>query len=98
MKTMHSFRALSLGLAFAGNALAATFTVINTASDGAGSFAQAIRDANNSPDPVNTIVFNIPGPGPHYINPPVGGFPLLIKDNTTIDGYSQPGSAVNTAP
>jgi hypothetical protein len=28
----------------------------------------------------------------------VGGFPLIIKDNMTIDGYSQPGSSVNTKP
>ena len=81
-----------------GMAHAATFTVSTTASNGAGSFSQAIRDADASADPANTIRFNIPGAGPHYIAPPVGGFPLVIKDNTTIDGYSQPGSSVNTRP
>ncbi len=79
-----------------GAANAATFTVTTAASDGAGSFSKAIRDADASADLVNTIRFNIPGVGPHYIVPPVGGFPLLTKDNTTIDGYSQPGSSVNT--
>jgi hypothetical protein len=77
---------------------AATFTVTTTAPDGPGSFSQAIRDANASSDPVNTIAFNIQGAGPHYINPPPGGFPLLTKDNTTIDGYTQPGSSPNTNP
>lgn len=81
-----------------GVASAGTFTVTTTASDGAGSFSQAIRDADASADTADTIVFNIPGAGPHYINPPANGFPLIIKDNLTIDGYSQPGSAVNTAP
>lgn len=76
---------------------AATFTVTTAASNGAGSFSQAIRDADASTDSAVTIRFNIPGAGPHYIAPPVGGFPLVTKDNLTIDGYSQPGSSVNTA-
>ena len=79
-------------------ARAATFTVTTTASNGAGSFSQAMRDADASADLANTIRFNIPGAGPHYIAPPAGGFPLVTKDNTTIDGYSQPGSSVNTRP
>ena len=84
--------------ALIGVARAATFTVTTTASDGAGSFSKAIRDADASADLVNTIRFNIPGTGPHYIAPPVGGFPLITKDNLTVDGYSQPGSSVNTRP
>ncbi len=76
---------------------AAIFTVTTTASDGPGSFSKAIRDADASPDLAPVIAFNIAGAGPHYIAPPVGGFPLIYKDNVTIDGYSQPGSAVNTA-
>lgn len=79
-----------------GTASAATFTVTTTASDGPGSFSQAIRDADASPDTSNTIRFNIAGAGPHYISPPASGFPLITKDNTTVDGYSQPGSSVNT--
>lgn len=98
MKTNRCFLPLVILLGLAGTARAATFTVTNTASDGPGSFSQALRDVAASPDPANTIAFNIPGAGPHYINPPPGGFPLLIKDNTTIDGYTQPGSSVNTNP
>jgi hypothetical protein len=81
-----------------GAAQAATFTVTNTASDGPGSLSQAIRDADASAASANTISFNIAGAGPHYIVPPAAGFPLVTKDNTTIDGYSQPGSSVNTKP
>ena len=64
-----------------GVAHAATFTVTSTASSGPGSFSQAILDADASADPAPIIAFNIAGAGPHYIAPPVGGFPLLIKDN-----------------
>src|SRR5689334_232964 len=45
----------------------------------------------------DTINFNISGPGPHYLEPPNGGFPIISKHNVTIDGYSQPGSAPNSA-
>jgi len=83
---------------FVGVASAVTFTVTTTASSGAGSFAQAIRDADASADPAPIIAFNIPGAGPHHLAPPAGGFPLVTKDNLTIDGYSQPGSSVNTRP
>src|SRR5439155_2349774 len=44
------------------------------------------------------INFNIPGSGPHVIATPVNGYPLITKNNTTIDGYSQPGSSPNTNP
>lgn len=98
MKTARCLPPLAALLGLIGTAQAATFTVTNTASDGPGSFSQALRDVAASADPANTIAFNIPGAGPHYINPPSGGFPLLIKDNTTIDGYTQPGSSVNTNP
>src|SRR5437773_2348830 len=46
----------------------------------------------------DTINFNIAGPGPHYIEPPNGGFPFISKQNVTIDGYSQPGAVPNTNP
>lgn len=87
-------------IASIGAAHAATFTVTTAASDGVGSFSQAIRDADASADPTNTINFGIPpfDGTVKYIVPPVGGFPLIIKDNVTVDGYSQPGSVVNTAP
>ena len=43
-----------------------TFSVINTASTGNGSLAQAITNANNTPGD-DTIIFDIPGTGPHII-------------------------------
>ncbi len=73
--------------------LAATFTVTNTDDSGPGSLRQAIDDANANPG-ADTIAFDIPGPGVHTITPlsllPIINSPMLI------DGYTQPGSAVNT--
>jgi hypothetical protein len=47
-----------------------TFTVINTNDDGPGSLRAAIAGVNGiSPASPHTIVFNIPGPGPHIISP-----------------------------
>jgi len=84
----------------AGNVSAATVTVTQ-ADDGvsnigaAGTFYWALTNCN----PGDTIAFNIPGSGPHYLKPPPGGFPLVYqKHNLTIDGYTQPGSSVNTKP
>jgi hypothetical protein len=45
----------------------------------------------------DTIAFNIPGAGPHYLQEPPGGFPIVYKKyNLVIDGYTQPGSSANT--
>jgi parallel beta-helix repeat protein len=67
-----------------------TFTVTTTADSGAGSYRQAILDANANPGP-DTIAFNIPGPGPYVITPtaPWGAFTEPI----VIDGTTQPGYA-----
>src|SRR5690349_7569376 len=47
----------------------------------------------------DTINFNIPGSGPHYLVSPSGGYPIITNlNNITIDGYSQPGSSPNTNP
>jgi hypothetical protein len=47
----------------------------------------------------DTIQFNIPGTGPHYLVSPPGGYPIITNiNNVTIDGYSQPGSSPNTNP
>jgi len=79
---------------------AATITVTN-ADDGVsniggpGTFYWAITNCN----PGDTIAFNIPGDGPHYLQEPPGGFPLIHKKyNLLVDGYTQPGSARNTNP
>lgn len=72
----------------------ATFTVTNSNSSGAGSFNQAIIDANTTAG-LDTIDFNLAGSGPHTI---VLTAPLpSITDAVIIDGYSQGGSSVNTA-
>lgn len=67
---------------------AATFTVTTTADSGAGSFDQAILDANANPGADN-IHFNIGGGGPQII---AGAIPV-ITDAVTIDGTTQPGYA-----
>ena len=77
---------------------AATFTVRNTNDAGVDSLRQAITDANAAGG-ANTIVFAIPGTGPHTITlasqlPAVGA--PGGANSLTIDGYSQPGSAMNT--
>jgi Putative Ig domain len=76
-------------------ARANNFVVLNPNSAGPGSLAQAIIDANRNSGP-DTITFAIPGPGPHTIQPDAA-LPA-ITDTVFIDGYSQPGSSVNTLP
>ena len=72
---------------------AATFTVTNTNDSGPGSLRQAILDANTSLG-TDTIDFNIPGTGPHTIQP-LSALPT-ITDSVIIDGYTQPGATPNT--
>jgi len=90
-KLLASFLALA-GLSTIANA--ANILVTTTAGSGPGSFSAALTSVQAG----DTIGFNIPGAGPHYIATPAGGFPLLIQDNVTIDGYSQPGAVANTNP
>jgi hypothetical protein len=81
---------------FAASSLAAgTFTVTNTNDSGAGSLRQAILDANANPGP-DIIAFAIPGLGVHTITPATA-LPQ-ISDGATLDGYTQPGTSVNTDP
>lgn len=75
-------------LAFAPLLGATTFTVTNTNASGAGSFPQAVQDANNDGASPHVIEFNIPGAGVHVITPT---FPMAIFRPTTIDGTTQPG-------
>ncbi len=70
-----------------------TFTVTNTNDSGAGSLRQAILDANNNPG-LDTIAFNIPGPGVRTISP-TSALPT-VTDPVIIDGYTQPGASQNT--
>ena len=87
--------AFSLCILLSSNLNAAVFTVTNTNDSGSGSLRQAINDSNASAGP-NDILFNIPGTGPFTIQPLT---PLpVITTPVTINGYSQPGSSVNTDP
>jgi hypothetical protein len=70
-----------------------TFTVTNANNDGLGSLKQAIEIANAIPGP-DVIVFNIPGAGPHTIQP-TSPLPQIISP-VIIDGYTQPGAAPAT--
>ena len=70
-------------------AFAATFTVTNTNSSGAGSLAQAITDANNTAG-ADVIQFNLPTNQPGIIT--LSGVLPTITEAVFIDGYSQPGS------
>ena len=86
---------LALGLCAATVQAQTVFTVTHTGDAGAGSLRRAIEDANANAG-ADVIEFNIPGDGPHTIQP----FTPLpnITDPVIIDGYSQPGSAANTNP
>jgi len=72
---------------------AATFTVVNTNDSGAGSFRQAILDANLNAG-ADVIAFAIPNPGVQTIT--AASFWPPITDPVTIDGYTQPGSSAGT--
>lgn len=95
---IRQFKILSLLLIFTFmNVKPITVTVTNTNNSGPGSLRDAINQVNVSVDPSNTINFNIMGAGPA---------PVLINTNSslppitkqvTLDGYTQPGSQVNTA-
>ncbi|MEO5627229.1 MAG: right-handed parallel beta-helix repeat-containing protein [Dokdonella sp.] len=68
------------------------YTVTNTNSSGSGSLADAVTLANNDSG-FNTIRFNISGSCPRRI---VLAATLTIRDSVQIDGWSQPGSVLNT--
>lgn len=78
---------------------ALTFTVTTEADNGnngsptAGSLRKAILDANANSG-LDTIQFNIPVGGVHEIDPPAT-LPIITSP-VIIDGYTQPGSSVNT--
>ncbi len=90
-------RRLAMAAAFtlASPLSAATLTVTNSNDSGAGSLRQAILDANATAG-FDTIAFNIPGGGVHTITPATT-LPQF-SDAVMVDGYSQPGTSVNTLP
>jgi parallel beta-helix repeat protein len=78
-----------------GEATALEFVVTNTTDSGEGSLRWAIDQSNNSTETA-TILFNIPGSGPHIIRPQtqyVSFNRTVILDATSQPGYS-PGSPV----
>ncbi|MCD4745051.1 MAG: T9SS type A sorting domain-containing protein [Bacteroidales bacterium] len=70
-----------------------TITVTNTNNDDAGSLREAIYIADFTTI-LDTILFNIPGAGPHTIQL-VNCLPA-ITNPVFIDGFSQPGASPNT--
>jgi len=64
--------------------------------DGVISLREAMCAANNNPGS-DTVRFNIPGCGGVCTIRPTIALPVLTGDGTTIDGYTQPGSAEATA-
>ncbi len=97
MKNIYTIRRIAMSVSFLLGtcwSFAAIFTVTNTTDVGAGSFRQAILDANASPG-TDTIVFNIPAAGAQVIIPGAGGLPS-IDDALFINGYSQPSAVPGT--
>ncbi len=83
-------------------AQAAVFTVNSTADTDDGAcdathctLREAINLANANPG-LDTIAFNIPGLGPHTIQPTTT-LPAIMGP-VVMDGYTQPGSSRNTHP
>ncbi|WP_440223860.1 hypothetical protein ACQQ2N_01285 [Dokdonella sp. MW10] len=91
-RLIRALAALSVCTATAA-AHAATFTVTTAADTGAGSLRAAITSANAAAG-TDTIVFAIPGSGPHTIT--LASTLPFISGVLTIDGYSQLGSVQNT--
>src|SRR6202171_5885136 len=87
------FLACLIALLWPASLFSTTFPVTNTNDGGAGSLRQAINDANGNSG-LDTIAFNIPGTGLHTITP-VTQLPSITSP-VTLDGYTQPGSSVNT--
>jgi len=88
--------ALLFALSLMRTSHASTYTVSNTNDSGAGSLRQAILDANNHTGP-DTISFNISGCSGVCTISLSSALPALTGGQTTINGYSQPGSAPATS-
>jgi hypothetical protein len=73
-------------------AWAAIYNVTNTNDSGTGSLRWAIDQANINTGP-DSIHFNISGCGGVCLIQPTSALPTLADDGTTIDGYTQPGTA-----
>jgi hypothetical protein len=78
-------------------ALADSFIVTNASKAGLGSLHAAMVSANTQSGP-DTVLFAIPGDGPHVIRLSYfDSYGLgLDDDSTLVDGYSQPGASPNS--
>src|SRR3954468_24299720 len=85
-------------LGAAGSAHAATITVNNNNSSGAGSLRSAIIAANGTPLVTDTIKFSIPGNALHTITPATALPPVTAP--VKINGYTQTdaGPATDVSP
>jgi hypothetical protein len=90
--------ALVVVAVFWASAQAAVITVTTTNNTSPPAGQTSLLQAMTTVQEGDTIAFNIPGDGPHYILTPAGGYPVITKSNVTIDGYTQPGSTPNTNP
>ena len=90
------FHILGLAVAVANATSAAVVTVTTTNNESPGPGEMSLVMALTNAQAGDTIAFNIPGEGPHYIETPVFGYPFITQNNLTIDGYTQPGAAPNT--
>src|SRR2546422_4446685 len=94
MKSLRSFPIIA-AVTFSSLIRAATVTVTTDTATGPGSLTAAINALNNG----DTIAFHIPPEAGevHYILTPPDGYPIIAKNNITIDGYTQGGASPNTA-
>ncbi len=83
-------------LATAAQARVVTVTTADNLTPPAGqvSLLQALTTLQDGDE----IRFNLAGTGPQFIATPPDGYPLITKNNVTIDGFSQPGSVPNSNP
>ena len=95
MKTKISIIITVIFLLFASkNLFSDTFIVTNTNDSGNGSLREAMTMANDSAG-IDTINFNIPGTGPHTIQPNSQLPALNDQAGVFINGLSQPGASAD---
>jgi hypothetical protein len=98
MKKYRCQHVLALTLLLAASAPAKTI-IVNTADNTDFSAGQTnLVTAINALADGDSINFNIPGAGVHYLLTPPDGYPLITKNSITIDGYSQPTAVPNSNP
>ncbi|MCX6911850.1 MAG: hypothetical protein NT167_02130, partial [Verrucomicrobia bacterium] len=92
MKRTYSLMLVGV-MALAPLARAVDRVVTTDAGTGAGSLTAAINALLDG----DRITFNIPPNAGevHYVQVPTNGFPLITKNDITIDGYTQNGASPN---